>query len=93
MVSGRARCSRWRLCDQSPLDFKQRCAERLRRLGDVAVETQRHDDAITRYSVALSLNPAVRKDILIKRSKVYVAKGFWENAIDDTNQVRHFCLV
>ena len=92
-MSGRARHSRWHLCDRSPLDFKKRCAERLRRLGDVAVETQRHDDAITHYSVALSLNPAVRKDILIKRSKLYVAKGLWENAMDDTNQVSHFCLV
>ena len=93
MVSHRARHSRWHLCDSSPLDFKQRCVERLKRLGDVAVETQRQDDAITHYSVALSLNPVVRKDILIKRSKVYVAKELWENAMDDTNQVSHFCLV
>ena len=57
------------------------------------METQRQDDAITHYSVALSLNPVVRKDILIKRSKVYVAKGLWENAMDDTNQVSRFCLV
>jgi hypothetical protein len=56
------------------------------------VDAQRHDDAITQYSVALSLNPAVRQDLLIKRSRVYVAKGLWEDALDDTNQVRHFCL-
>ena len=52
------------------------------------MEAQRHDDAITHYSVALSLNPAVRQDILIKRSKVYVTKGLWEEALDDTNEVR-----
>jgi hypothetical protein len=56
------------------------------------VKAQRHDDAITQYSVALSLNPAVRQEILIKRSKVYVVKGLWEDALVDTSQVRHFCL-
>ena len=54
---------------------------------------QRHDDAIAQYSAALSLNPAVRQDILIKRSKVYVTKGLWKDALDDTNQVRDFCHV
>ena len=54
---------------------------------------QRHDDAIAQYSAALSLNPAVRQDLLIKRSKSYVAKGLWDDALDDTDQVRIFCHV
>ena len=57
------------------------------------MEAQRHDDAITQYSVALSLNPAVRQDILVKRSKVYVTKGLWKEALDDTNQVRDSVLL
>ena len=28
----------------------------------------------------------------MKRSKVYMAKGSWEDAINDTNEVRHFYL-
>ena len=57
------------------------------------MEAQRHDDAITQYSVALSLNPAVQQDILVKRSKVYVTKGLWKEALDDTNQVHDSVLL
>ena len=64
----------------------------LERLGDFAAEAQQHDEAITQYSTALSLNPDIPQDVFMKRSMVYLAKGSWEDAIDDANQVRHFCL-
>jgi predicted Zn-dependent protease len=64
----------------------------LEHLGDIAAEAQQHDEAITQYSTALSLNPIIPQDVFMKRSKVYMAKRSWEDAIDDTNQVRHFCL-
>ena len=51
------------LCERSPSDFRQRCAGKLEQFGDKAVDAQQHDDAITRYSAALSLNPAVPQDI------------------------------
>lgn len=57
------------------------------------MDAQRHDDAITQYSVALPLNHAIPQDIFMKRSKVYVAKRLWEGALDDVNQVCHFCVV
>ena len=91
--SGYACCCRQRLYDRSSSDFRLRCAEKLERLGDAAVDAKHYDDAITRFSAALSLDPAVRQDILIKRSRVYVANWLWEDALDDTNQVRHICLV
>ncbi|KAF8555907.1 TPR-like protein [Imleria badia] len=75
------------------LDFKQRCAERLRRLGHAAVYAQQHKDAVTHYSAALSLNPAAPQDIFTQRSKVYVAMGLWEEALDDSTRVCRFCLV
>jgi tetratricopeptide (TPR) repeat protein len=81
-----------RLCDRSPSDFNQRCVEKLKHLGDIAAEAHQHDEAITHYSTALSLNPVILQDIFIKRSMVYMAKGSWEEAIDDANQVRHSCL-
>ena len=80
------------LCDLSPSDFKQRCVAMLQHLGDIAAEAQQHDEAITQYSTALSLNPVILQDIFVKRSKVYMAKGSWEDAIDDANRVRHFYL-
>jgi tetratricopeptide (TPR) repeat protein len=81
------------LCDRSRSDFRLRYAEKLEYLGDAAVDAQQYNDAITQYSAALSLDLAVQQDILIKRSKVYVAMGLWGDALDDTNQVRDFCLV
>ena len=80
------------LCDRSLLDFKLRCAEKLEQLGDTAVDAQQYDDASARYSAALSLDPAIPRDVLIKRSKVYVAMGLWEEALDDTDQVCHSVL-
>ncbi|KAF8552354.1 hypothetical protein OG21DRAFT_150336 [Imleria badia] len=69
------------------IDFTQRCAEKLERLGDIAAEAKQYDEALTQYSTALSLNPVIRQDILMKQSKVYMAKGLWEDAIDNANQV------
>jgi hypothetical protein len=80
-----------RSCDRSPSDFKQRCVEKLERLGDIAAEAKLHDEAIIHYSTALSLNLVIPQDIFAKRSKVWVAKGSWEDAIEDANQVCHFC--
>jgi hypothetical protein len=75
------------------VDFKLRCAEKLEHLGDAAVDAQQYDGAITQYSATLSLDPTIPRDVLIKRSKVYVAKELWEDALDDTNQVHEFFLV
>ena len=80
-----------RLCDLHPSDFKQRCAEKLEHLGDIAAEARQHDEAITQYSTALSLNPVIPRNLFMKRSNVHIAKGSWEDAIEDTNQVCHFC--
>lgn len=56
------------------------------------MDAQHHDDAIVQYSAALALDPAFPQDILIKRCKEYVAKGLWEDALEDANRVRCFCL-
>ncbi|KAG9310443.1 hypothetical protein JVU11DRAFT_9583 [Chiua virens] len=75
---------------QWTIDFRRRCIENLVRRGDAAVCVQRHDNAIIQYSAALSLNPCVPQDILIRRSKAYMARGLWANAFDDTNHVLKF---
>lgn len=75
----------------SPSDFKQRCVEKLVHLGDVARDAERHDEAITQYSAALSLDPTI-PHVFMKRSKAYMAKGLWEDAIDDADRVSHFRL-
>ncbi|KAF8552627.1 hypothetical protein OG21DRAFT_1498291 [Imleria badia] len=65
------------------LEFRLRCAEKLDHLGD---DVQQHDEAISRYSAALFLNPNPSR--FVKRSEIYVAMGLWEEALADTSQVK-----
>lgn len=54
------------------------------------MNAEQHDDAIDRYSAALSLGSAVSQGLFIKRSKAWIAKGLWKDALNDANEV---CLV
>jgi hypothetical protein len=83
---------RWycHLCDNFLSGFKQRLSQKLEDLGDAALRAQRDDDAISEYSLALSLDPTSPQDLLIKRSKAYVAKGSCENGLQDANKVCPF---
>ena len=89
-VSGQELClpSVWCLFDPHLIDFKQRCAKTLVRPGDAAVDAQRHDDALTKYSTALLLDLAIPQIVLTKRSKVFATVGLWANALKDAKQVR-----
>ncbi|KAF8127258.1 hypothetical protein EV363DRAFT_1346345 [Boletus edulis] len=69
------------------LDFSQRSFQALERLGDTAVDTERYDEAISHYTTALSLMSSSPQVILIKRSKAWLAIGWWERALDDANRV------
>ena len=71
-------------------DSRQRLSTKLEHLGDTAVTAQRLDEAISVYSSALLLEPAAPSGLLIKRSKVYVAKSLWEKALNDANEVCPF---
>jgi hypothetical protein len=74
-------------CDRSPLDFKQRCAEKLEHFGDIAAEVQRHDEATTQYSAALYLNPVILEDVCIvppllrKWAESQLTGGSWRDAL------------
>lgn len=53
------------------------------------MNTQQPDDAISKYSTALSLEPvAPPSNLLIKRSKAYSALSLWEYALNDADKVR-----
>ena len=71
-------------------DSRQRLFMKLEHLGDTAAIAQRLDEAISMYSSALSLEPAAPSGLLVKRSKVYVAKSSWEKALNDANEVCPF---
>lgn len=68
-----------------------RCTKKLEHLGDIAAEAEQYNDAIMQYSTALSLNPASPRDVFVKRSRVYMLKALWGDAIDDAKKVHcHF---
>ena len=61
--------------------------EKLEKLGDTAMDSKSYDEAIKRYSDALTLDPTNQRDILVKRSKVRAVMGSWEEALIDAGKV------
>ena len=59
----------------------------LEALGDTALSSGKHDEAIARYTSALSPSPTNPIDILVKRSSALTSKGLWEDALTDANEV------
>ncbi|KAF8557228.1 WD40 repeat-like protein [Imleria badia] len=59
---------------------------KLESLGDTSMSAGRHDEAISHYSTALSIDPAPPR-LFIKRSTAYTVKGSWGDALDDANKV------
>ncbi|KAF8547367.1 hypothetical protein OG21DRAFT_1501611 [Imleria badia] len=57
--------------------------EKLTTLGDEASEAKKYDEAISRYTVALSLDPSQPISLLIKRSKARAQKKLWVDALED----------
>lgn len=58
--------------------------------GDIEMNALRYGEAISQYTAALSLGPIDLQDLLAKRSKAYIMKGLWEDALNDANEVTHF---
>ncbi|KAI6040395.1 hypothetical protein EDC04DRAFT_2996564 [Pisolithus marmoratus] len=67
-------------------DFKAKCTATLESVGDEAVRSERHNDAIIQYSTALSLSPPSPAGLFIKRSEARAAQGLWEDALQDANE-------
>ena len=69
-------------------DLKEKCVKMLEAHGDTAFSSGERDEAIARYTSALSLGPSNPIDILVKRSTTRASKGLWEDALTDANEVR-----
>ena len=52
-----------------------------------------YEEAISLYTIAVSLNPSILQDLLVKRSKAYAAKGLWQGVLIDASKVAHFRFV
>ncbi|KAF8556856.1 hypothetical protein OG21DRAFT_1482768 [Imleria badia] len=64
----------------------QECIKPSEDNGDAAVQSKKPEDAIIRYSTALSLNPSNPACLLVKRSKAQVMLGLWEDALRDADE-------
>ena len=76
-----------------PSVLKKKCVSKLEALGDGALDSGEHDNAIAQYTSALSLDLADPTEILVKRSKARAAKGLWADALVDANEVRTSCRI
>ncbi|KAF8553291.1 hypothetical protein OG21DRAFT_1268297 [Imleria badia] len=68
-------------------DFQSRCGAKLEDLGDLAMNARQHNEAIARYSAALSLKSINSQALFVKRSKAHANMGLWNGALNDANQV------
>ena len=57
------------------------------------MSARQYDEAISQYTIALSLNPVTPQDLLIRRGKANAATRMWENSLNDANEVAHFRFV
>ena len=73
--------------DYSLSDFKSRCRRKLEDLGDTAMNVREYDEAIAHYTVALSLNLTTPQALFVRRSKARAARGLWEDALNDADEV------
>lgn len=95
--STRERCIR-RLSEH-PTDFRRQCTKRLEqmkrlvemkqleKLGDAEMDSQNYKAAADHFSSILSLEPADRMGILIKRSKARLRLNLWEEVLRDADEV------
>ena len=51
------------------------------------MDAKQYDEAISHYTIALSLNQKSPEGILVKRKKAFVATGPWKQALDAANEV------
>ena len=81
------------LGSDASLPVEEKCVGILEGMGDAALNSGKHEEAIACYSSALSLNPAHAVGILLKRSTARASKGSWEDALTDAVEVCVLCYI
>lgn len=69
-----------------PVVFKFRCRKRLEKLGNVAMVAKNCNEAVEYLSEVLSLGPADREAILLKRGNMQVLMESWDEALSDADE-------
>ena len=57
------------------------------------MNTRQYDEAVSQYSIALSLDPPTSQILLVKRSKARAGMGSWQDTLDDADEVPRFCPI
>ena len=57
------------------------------------MNAKQYDEAVSQYTAALSLGPSSPQDLLVKRSRANIAKGKWNDALNDANEVIYYPFV
>ncbi|KAN0087909.1 hypothetical protein V8E55_006530 [Tylopilus felleus] len=68
-------------------DYRRRCMEKLESNRDTAASNEQHGGVVSHYPTSPVLKPGVVQNLLIKRSKAYVAKGLWVEVLNDVSKV------
>jgi cytochrome c-type biogenesis protein CcmH/NrfG len=68
----------------------QQCMEALEDIGDIAMESDKAEEAVSSYTAALSLNPSNPAGLLVKRSKAWASQSSWEDSLKDADEVFSF---
>ena len=61
--------------------------EKLEILSDTAMDSQKYDEAVERYSELLTLDSLNVSDVLYKRSKAQALRNSWKMALIDAEKV------
>lgn len=56
------------------------------------MNAHQYGEAISKYTIALSLHPTTPQNIFVKRSEAHLSEGLWEDALNDANEVTYFSL-
>lgn len=62
-------------------EFTHRCVSALERIGNEALDIQKHDEAIAAYSTALSLSHSTSNTVLIKWARAMLIRGSGSKAL------------
>ncbi|KAI6009487.1 hypothetical protein F5J12DRAFT_40085 [Pisolithus orientalis] len=65
--------------------FTEKCASTLEHVGNEAIGSGEHNGAGTHYPAPLPLGPSSPASLFINRSRARVARGLWEDALQDAN--------
>ena len=70
------------------LGFSKKCTSALEQIGDEALATEKHGEALEAYATALSLRPSSTNDLSTKWASTILRSRSINEALQSANEVR-----